>query len=184
MATATAIQDFSATLVHLLRVGLTPSPVSDPNRIALATPDDFASFADPAQPAVTVFLYRIAVDGTMRNLPRRLLSDGSTTRPLLPVDMGFLITAWARQTSDEHLLMGRIMQVLYDCAEIGAAGCGSCCGTCGPIPGDGVNVISTANRNFKGRMGNGSAFIYLASPASCAAAAVRGAIADPREFGA
>lgn len=121
MATATAIQDFSATLVHLLRVGLTPAPVADPNRITLATPDDFASFADPAQPAVTVFLYRIAVDGTMRNLPRRLLSDGSSTRPLLPVDMGFLITAWARQTGDEHLLMGRIMQVLYDRAEIGAA---------------------------------------------------------------
>ncbi|HTS29448.1 MAG TPA: aconitase/3-isopropylmalate dehydratase large subunit family protein [Bryobacteraceae bacterium] len=61
-------------------------------------------------------------------------------------------------------------------------GCGSCCGTCGAIPGDGVNVISTANRNFKGRMGNSSAAIYLASPASCAAAAVKGAIADPREF--
>jgi 3-isopropylmalate/(R)-2-methylmalate dehydratase large subunit len=69
-------------------------------------------------------------------------------------------------------------------ATIGAPGCGSCCGTCGPIPGDGVNVISTANRNFKGRMGNGAAFIYLASPASCAAAAVPGAIADPREWGA
>jgi 3-isopropylmalate/(R)-2-methylmalate dehydratase large subunit len=67
-------------------------------------------------------------------------------------------------------------------AVIGAPGCGSCCGTCGPIPGDGVNVISTANRNFKGRMGNGAAFIYLASPASCAAAAVRGAIADPRQW--
>ncbi|HEV3199181.1 MAG TPA: aconitase/3-isopropylmalate dehydratase large subunit family protein [Bryobacteraceae bacterium] len=60
-------------------------------------------------------------------------------------------------------------------------GCGSCCGTCGAIPGDGV-VLSTANRNFKGRMGNSNAAIYLASPASCAAAAVRGAIADPREF--
>jgi 3-isopropylmalate/(R)-2-methylmalate dehydratase large subunit len=67
-------------------------------------------------------------------------------------------------------------------AIIGAPGCGSCCGTCGPIPGDRVNVISTANRNFKGRMGNGSAAIYLASPATCAAAAVRGAIADPREW--
>ena len=67
-------------------------------------------------------------------------------------------------------------------AVIGAPGCGSCCGTCGTIPGDGVNVISTANRNFMGRMGNGSAAIYLASPASCAAAAVRGAIADPREW--
>jgi 3-isopropylmalate/(R)-2-methylmalate dehydratase large subunit len=61
-------------------------------------------------------------------------------------------------------------------------GCGSCCGTCGSIPGDGVNVISTANRNFKGRMGNSAANIYLASPASCAAAAVNGAISDPREY--
>ena len=67
-------------------------------------------------------------------------------------------------------------------AVIGTPGCGSCCGTCGAIPGDGVNVISTANRNFKGRMGNSTASIFLASPASCAAAAVRGKIADPREF--
>lgn len=68
-------------------------------------------------------------------------------------------------------------------AVIGTPGCGSCCGTCGAIPGDGVNVISTANRNFQGRMGNSAVSIYLASPASCAAAAVRGAITDPREIG-
>jgi 3-isopropylmalate/(R)-2-methylmalate dehydratase large subunit len=67
-------------------------------------------------------------------------------------------------------------------AVIVAPGCGSCCGTCGAIPGDGVNVVSTANRNFKGRMGNSNALIYLASPASCAAAAARGAITDPREI--
>lgn len=74
---------------------------------------------------------------------------------------------------------------LADFIALGAVvvtpGCGSCCGTCGAIPGDGVSVISTANRNFKGRMGNSSANIYLASPASCAAAAVRGVISDPRE---
>lgn len=67
-------------------------------------------------------------------------------------------------------------------AVIVTPGCGSCCGTCGSIPGDGVNVISTANRNFKGRMGNGNASIYLASPASCGAAAVHGSITDPREI--
>jgi len=67
-------------------------------------------------------------------------------------------------------------------AVIVTPGCGSCCGTCGAIPGDGVNVISTANRNFKGRMGNSNAMIYLASPAACAAAAVRGVIADPRDL--
>jgi 3-isopropylmalate/(R)-2-methylmalate dehydratase large subunit len=65
-------------------------------------------------------------------------------------------------------------------ATITAPGCGSCCGTAGPIPADGVNVLSTANRNFKARMGNARAFIYLASPAACAAAAVTGHITDPR----
>jgi 3-isopropylmalate/(R)-2-methylmalate dehydratase large subunit len=67
-------------------------------------------------------------------------------------------------------------------ATITSAGCGSCCGTAGPIPADGVNVLSTANRNFKARMGNARASIYLGSPAACAAAAVTGRITDPREL--
>lgn len=66
-------------------------------------------------------------------------------------------------------------------AVVTTPGCGSCCGTCGAIPGDDTHVLSTANRNFKGRMGNGNAFIYLASPAACAAAAVTGHITDPRQ---
>jgi 3-isopropylmalate/(R)-2-methylmalate dehydratase large subunit len=60
-------------------------------------------------------------------------------------------------------------------------GCGPCCGTSGPIPGDGMTVLSTANRNFKARMGNETASIYLSSPAVCAVSAVKGHITDPRE---
>lgn len=67
-------------------------------------------------------------------------------------------------------------------AIVTTAGCGACCGTSGVIPGDGMNVLSTANRNFKARMGNATASIYLASPAACAAAAVTGRITDPREI--
>jgi 3-isopropylmalate/(R)-2-methylmalate dehydratase large subunit len=65
-------------------------------------------------------------------------------------------------------------------ATVTTPGCGACCGTSGVIPGDGMNVLSTANRNFKARMGNATASIYLASPASCAAAALTGRITDPR----
>ena len=94
-----------------------------------------------------------------------------------------LVVAPASRTVLETLARdGTLAEFIAIGAVIGTPGCGSCCGTCGSIPGDDVNVISTANRNFKGRMGNGAASIYLASPASCAAAAVRGAIADPREF--
>ena len=68
-------------------------------------------------------------------------------------------------------------------AKITTPGCGACCGTSGLIPGDGMNVLSTANRNFKARMGNATASIYLASPAACAVAALTGHIADPRTVG-
>ncbi|AMB86706.1 3-isopropylmalate dehydratase large subunit [Pseudomonas agarici] len=59
-------------------------------------------------------------------------------------------------------------------ATIQPPGCGSCCGTCGVIPASQSTVLSTANRNFKGRMGNAEAAIYLASPRVCAIAAATG----------
>lgn len=65
-------------------------------------------------------------------------------------------------------------------ASVLAPSCGPCLGTGQGIPADNMTIISTANRNFKGRMGNKTSQIYLASPAVVAYSALKGEIADPR----
>jgi 3-isopropylmalate/(R)-2-methylmalate dehydratase large subunit len=65
-------------------------------------------------------------------------------------------------------------------ANVLSSSCGPCLGTGQGIPADNYRVISSANRNFLGRMGNKNAEIYLASPAVVALSSIHGKIKDPR----
>lgn len=74
---------------------------------------------------------------------------------------------------------GAVSDLLSAGAFLFTPGCGACVGTHGGVPGDGEVVLSTANRNFKGRMGNNKASIYLVSPKTLAASCLAGVITEP-----
>ncbi|MGD8397550.1 MAG: 3-isopropylmalate dehydratase large subunit [Anaerolineae bacterium] len=101
---------------------------------------------------------------------------------------GKKIAPWVRllvlPASREVLLEAMESGVVADLVKAGATllnpGCGPCLGAHEGCMAPGERTISTANRNFRGRMGSREAEIYLASPATVAASALAGEIADPR----
>jgi 3-isopropylmalate/(R)-2-methylmalate dehydratase large subunit len=93
-----------------------------------------------------------------------------------------IVTPASQQVQLDATRAGYIATLLEAGAFVTSSGCGACPGGHSGVVGPGEVCISSTNRNFRGRMGSSEADVYLASPATVAAAAVTGHITDPREF--
>lgn len=112
MATYRAIAAVSNAIVHLLQSQYVPADF-DGNllefRVYVAQ-----DFLKPMDAGVSVLLYRIYPNQHHRTPPGRRLPDGRQQRHMLPVDLHFLLTAWAKDASLQHTIAGWMMRLLED----------------------------------------------------------------------
>lgn len=87
----------------------------------------------------------------------------------------------SREVYLEALRAGYLESLVAAGVAVESPGCGPCLGRHKGVLGPGERAVTTMSRNFRGRMGDPSSEIYLVSPATAAATALRGCLTDPRE---
>ena len=167
------VPDPDAEYLDTLRL---PAEEIPPMLAAPHSPDQVLPVAECAGEKVHVAFIGTCVNGRLEDL--QVAADILRDARVHP-DTRLLIGPASRRVFLDALRDGTVDALTAAGATFLPPGCGPCVGTHNGVPGDGETVISSGNRNFRGRMGNPRAKIYLASPATVAASAREGRITDP-----
>jgi Pvc16 N-terminal domain len=112
MATHRAVETVCQTIVELLRDNYDPAAFSQQLEFRVVSSSGLVSGSIGA--GVTLFLYRIYLDGTDRSPEGHTTLDGRRFRPDLPVDLHFVLTVWGSDPSLQHSIAGWMMRTLED----------------------------------------------------------------------
>ncbi len=104
--------------------------------------------------------------------------DGKQVYP----ELDLTVTPGSKQVYTMVATSGALAKVIQSGARILESACGPCIGM-GQAPASGAKSVRSFNRNFEGRSGTKDSYVYLASPETCAATALKGVITDPRDLG-
>ncbi len=116
MASYVAIASTCEAIVRVLRSNYDPAIFNGATLdFQVYVAEDFTR---PMDEGVSVFLYRVYQNGSHRNIPGRLLPSGRRQNPKLPVDLHFLLTAWAKKASLQNEIAGWMMRVMEDNASL------------------------------------------------------------------
>jgi hypothetical protein len=112
MATTSAVAATMEAIIRLLRASYNPAAFNDaPLDFQVYVADDFLK---PMDEGVSLLLYRVYHDGTNRTPAGRIQPNGQRGRTKLPVELHFLLTAWAKTASLQHEIAGWMMRTLED----------------------------------------------------------------------
>lgn len=80
-----------------------------------------SNFTSPMEEGISLFLYRVEINSSLRNLPNRIGLDGISRRPPLPLDLYYLLTVWAKDVVKQQRILGWVMRTLEDAPVLSAA---------------------------------------------------------------
>ena len=142
-------------------------------------PDEVVPIADVAGTPVAQVCVGSCVNSSFEDLVTvASILKGKQVHP----SVSMTVTPGSKQVFTMIAESGALADLIAAGARVLESACGPCLGI-GQAPATGIASIRSMNRNFKGRSGTADDSVYLASPETCAAAALTGVITDPRTLG-